>query len=114
MSEKPKQIGNYRVIQELGRSPIAIVYQVCDDFGKTYTLKVLRTFAVNDRNIERLKREERLMKRFQRNKVVLVHRYELIDSEHCLLMEYVKGEDLGEKLKREKQLPIKDATEILW
>ena len=50
------KIGNFTVIEELGRSPVVIVYKVKDATGHLYTLKILRTIATeNDQR--RIKRE---------------------------------------------------------
>jgi serine/threonine protein kinase len=104
----------YRLGRELGRGGMATVY-LADDLRhhRSVAVKVLRSELAGGISADRFLREIEITAQ-----LLHPHILTLIDSgeAHGLLyyvMPYVQGESLRERLDREGELPVRDATRIL-
>ena len=108
----------YLVEHELGRGGMATVWLARDlRHDRVVALKVLDPELAGAIGVERFLREIRLTARLQHPNIVPV-----LDSGVCpgpdgrpvpwFTMTYVAGESLRQRLARERQLPIEDATHI--
>ncbi len=103
----PAQIGRYRVLSELGRGMMGVVYQAEDPaLGRTVALKVIRlVFPVTDEQREafeqRFLAEARIVARLSHPNIVVVHDVGR-DGEHgspYMALEYLVGRTLLQVLR---------------
>jgi len=105
--------GRYTIERELGRGGMATVYLARDlKHDRPVALKVLRPELATVLGAERFLREIRLTAQLQHPHILT-----LIDSGEAdgflyYVMPYVEGENLRNRLSREKQLPIEEALDI--
>ena len=99
---KGRQIGSYKVIDEIGRGGMGIVYAAEDlRLGRTVALKALPPeYATDPVRRERLTREARAAARLSHPAVATVFALEDIDGELFLISELVRGETLREEVRR--------------
>jgi hypothetical protein len=106
-------LGRYRTISTLGSGGMATVELAEDELlGRQVALKRLRTELVD--GVSRLRREALLGASISHPNVVAV--YDVLSSEDgglVIVMEYVPGETLGQKLSREGRLAPGEACRIL-
>lgn len=93
-----RTLGHYRVIEELGRGGMGIVYRAEDlRLGRQVALKALAPeVAQNEDRIERLRREARSLASLNHPSIVTLYGVEEIDGHLFLAMELVEGKTLGE------------------
>jgi len=108
------KIGEYRIIKGLGRGIMAKVYLAEDPKGRKFALKVLHALGSTLEGVKILRREAKILKRLFHEGIVKVYGYEKIDDDHCLVMEFAEGEDLGKILDKKGCLPIKRAILIAY
>jgi serine/threonine-protein kinase len=93
-------IGKYRIVRELARGGMGIVYRSTDEvLGRPVALKALPAEYAKDRNRrERLVREAQLMAQLNHRAIATV--YELVESEDALYIatEFVPGITLRQEL----------------
>lgn len=110
----PERIGPYQLERKLGSGGMGTVYLAHhDDTGETVAVKVLAAS---------LAREEGFVRRFTQEieslrRLINPHVVRLLDSDTdgdlCYFaMEYVNGETLSQKLRREKRLDWQEAVEM--
>lgn len=97
-----RQIGPYKILEEIGRGGMGIVYAAEDlRLGKRVALKALpRDYTRDPIRRERLRREARAAARVSHPAVATVFTLEEIDGELFLVSELVRGETLREELRR--------------
>jgi serine/threonine-protein kinase len=104
----------YTLEREVGVGGMATVYLARDiKHGRQVALKVLRAELSSAMGIDRFPREIRLVASFNHPHILSL--YDSGESGGFLyyVMPFVEGETLGERLKREHQLPIADTIRIL-
>lgn len=100
------QIAEYRLVRELGRGGMGVVYLAEDIIlGRRVALKLLDDDSpVRGRAIERFRREAQAAARLNHPSIVAIHRYGEHHGTHFIAMEYVEGETLEQHLKRLRAL----------
>lgn len=105
---------SYTIERELGRGGMATVLLANDrKHGRQVALKVLHPELAASLGAERFRREIALVARLQHPHILSVH--DSGETPEGLLwfsMPYVDGENLRERLERERQLPLDDALRI--
>ena len=109
------ELGGVSLLKKLGEGGMGAVYLAHDDaLDLDVAVKVLpRHLAARDQDyVDRFKREARAAARLDHPNVVKVLRFGEEGEQYYMVMEYVEGESLRDKLKREKRLEIGVALDI--
>jgi len=91
------KIGKYKIIKTIGQGGMGMVYLAEDDLGREVALKQL----VMEKNAsiastKRFLREARALARLQHPNICRIYGFELFDSSHYIVMEYLQGITLSE------------------
>ena len=99
--------GRYRVLDRAGTGGMGVVYRVEHvRMGKVAAMKVLhRALACDPAAVRRFRREVQVVSRLDHPNIVQTFDCGEADGQLYLIMEYVRGEDLGGILWREGPLP---------
>lgn len=88
------------MVRRLGESPLSLVFLVEDAEGASYALKVLRPSVARDpRILERWRREGQLLEEFSHPNLVRSFGAPEVEGRPALLLEYVDGSSLRERLR---------------
>jgi eukaryotic-like serine/threonine-protein kinase len=110
------QVGEYVVEERIGIGGMGVVYRASQKrIGKTVAIKVLRAEVMEDpREMERFLDEAKAVNAISHRGIISIFGSgELADGRQYLVMEYLKGEGLDAKLKREGRVPAADLIPIL-
>lgn len=118
-AERPGQIlGNYTLLREAGRGGMSVVYEANDDrIERRVALKVVTvpghlSAKQREEMIARLRREARAIARLSHPNVVHVYDVGEQDGAHYIVMEYLDGQTLRERLD-DAPLSPEEASGIL-
>jgi eukaryotic-like serine/threonine-protein kinase len=108
------QVGNCRIVEEVGSGGMAVVYKaVQDQLGRTVAVKALKSsIAQESQFAERFEREARFMAAFQQENIINVHDFIKLENTMYIIMEYVEGIDLYDLLEDAKGLTPEGAAII--
>ena len=105
--------GRYTIEHELGRGGMATVYLGRDlKHHRAVAIKVLRPELAAVLGPDRFVREIEIAAGFTHPHILPLHDSGEADGFLYYVMPYVEGESLRDRLNREKQLPVDDATQI--
>jgi serine/threonine protein kinase len=110
----PKQhIGPYTVNGELGRGGMGVVYKATDSrLNRPVAIKSLHDqMLANPENLARLEREARALAALNHPNIAGIHGVEQEGDHYFLILEFVDGETLDERLSR-NPMPIAEVLEI--
>jgi len=101
------------VIAPLGAGGMGEVYRARDTrLDRDVAIKVLPEAMARDKErVLRFEREAKLLATLNHSHIAAIHDFEEYDGQKFLVLEYVEGETLSERLKR-GPLPIEDALEV--
>ena len=107
-------IGPYRIVQRIGQGGMGIVYKgIHVMLDQEVAIKMLSPeFSGDTAMRERFRKEAKIQARLSHSNVVNIHNYVEEGENIFLVMEYVGGESLESKLKREGGLPVDLAIRI--
>ena len=110
-----QQIDRYRVTERLGMGGMAVVYKAYDTrLERDVAIKVIRTEAIPPEQVERLmqrfEREAKAQAQFSHPNIVPVYDYGEVNGSPFLVMEYISGGTLKEKLGK----PVPCVQAIAW
>lgn len=114
-SDGTLDLPGYIIKETLGKGGMGTVYRaIRTELGRSVALKIFSPQGdKNDLFIERLNREGRLMAQLKHPNVLGIYDSDVLeDGTPYLVLEFVKGEDLSKRLKKEKKLAIKAAVRI--
>jgi len=105
----------YQVVREIGRGGMGIVFLARDiALHRLVAIKVLREeFASSEEDRERFRREARMPARLSHPHIVPVHTFGEVGHFVYIVMKYVHGDSLAERLRTEHRLPTDEARRIL-
>lgn len=111
----PYTLGQYELLEELGRGGMGIVYKANHTrLQRVVAVKVLAPHRFNDvRAAARFNQEMRMVGQLSHPNVVAATDAAEMDGIHFLVMEYLDGVDLGELVQRCGRLPIADACNAI-
>lgn len=106
--------GRYQLVRELGAGGMGRVYLAEDEvLHRRVAVKLLQPhYAADPRFVERLRREARAAAALTHPHVVAVHDLGESDGAPYIVMQYVEGETLKERIARLGALPLNDACRI--
>ncbi len=113
MPDTPEQIGGYRVDRELGRGGMGVVYLAHDSrLDRRVAIKALPEHLAEDaERLARFEREARTLAQLNHPHVAGIHGIEESEGRRYLVLEFVEGATLGERLER-GPLEIDEALEL--
>ena len=109
-----KRVGSYRVLEEIGRGGMGVVYAAEDErLGRTVALKALPPeFTRDPHRRQRLTREARAAAALSHPGIATIFALEEIDGELYIVSELVRGKTLREEL-RHGSLPADQLVPVL-
>jgi serine/threonine protein kinase/Tol biopolymer transport system component len=108
-----RQLGGYRVMEEIGRGGMGRVYRAVDGaLGREVAIKVLpQEFASDPERVKRFEREARLIAAVSHPKVATIHGLLRDGETRFLVLELVAGETLQDRLDR-GPIPVEEALRL--
>jgi serine/threonine-protein kinase len=102
----PQQLGEYRLLRELGRGGMGIVYEaIQENLGRHVALKVLPAYALAVPSlVERFKREARAAARLHHTRIVPVFGVGEHEGIHYYAMQYIQGQPLDTVMRELRRL----------
>jgi len=113
VNENIQHIGPYTVEAEIGRGGMGVVYRAIDtNLGRNVAIKALPEHLADDpERLARFEREARTLASLSHSNVAGIHGVEEVEGRRYLVLEYVDGETLAERLDR-GALPVDEALEV--
>lgn len=104
----------YEILEKVGEGGMAIAYRGRDRvLGRTVAIKVMRPELSTDAEfLSRFRREARASAGITHEHIASVYDTGSDGPNHYIVMEYVEGETLRDRLKREGPLPLAEALRI--
>ncbi len=113
-----EQIGRYKILEEIGRGAMGVVYRASDPaIGRTIAVKTIRLGSSSDAErgalLDRLRREAQSAGRLSHPNIVTV--YDLVESGDTVYvcMELVEGSSLEDLMAAGKSFTRADVLEVL-
>ena len=107
-------IGKYKIIRLIGEGGMASVYEAEHEMlGTKVAVKVLNPLLSGNAQIkERFRNEAKLMASLDHANITKVLDFDEQPQQLSIVMEYLNGEDLNEKIKRNGALPEKEVVAL--
>ncbi|MHC4249871.1 MAG: SUMF1/EgtB/PvdO family nonheme iron enzyme, partial [Planctomycetota bacterium] len=108
-------VGGYEVVAPLGQGGMGAVYKAKKlDTDEFVALKILPPSMATERLVARFKREAEITSGLESEHIVRCVEFGYDEKRKChfCALEYIEGEDLGKRLKRDGAIPEAEATEI--
>jgi serine/threonine-protein kinase len=112
----------FQVVREIGRGGMGVVFLARDiALHRLVAIKVLRhEFTSSEEHRERFRREARTTARLNHSSIVPLHTFGETPSDDVdgaplvyIVMKYVHGESLAERMRRDKKIPAAEVQRIL-
>jgi serine/threonine protein kinase len=106
LAEGTQQLGDYRILREIGRGGMGIVYEAEQvSLGRRVALKVLPFAAVLDaRQLQRFKNEAQAAAQLHHTNIVPVHAVGCERGVHYYAMQYIEGRTLADVIRELRRL----------
>jgi serine/threonine protein kinase/outer membrane protein assembly factor BamD (BamD/ComL family) len=117
--DSTKYIGKYRIIAEIGRGGMGVVYKALDPYiERTLAIKTIKIDSAHkDIDLERWKkrflREAQLAGKLSHQNIVTIHDVGEGSGLFYIAMEYVPGQSLREMIDSRKKIPLKEAQRLM-
>ena len=111
---QPDSFGDYEIVGELGRGGMGVVYKARQkSLGRTVALKMMREARLSsDADRARFRQEAEAVARLQHPNIVTVYEVGDRDGLPYIVMEYVEGRTLGQRLS-DGPLPPREAARLV-
>lgn len=113
MISEGSNLSNYRIVSKLGAGGMGEVYLAEDSrLGRQIALKVLSAEIAKDQErLRRFMQEARSASALNHPNILTIHEFGVEDDLHYLATEFVDGETLRERIRRD-EIPVNEALEI--
>jgi serine/threonine protein kinase/Leucine-rich repeat (LRR) protein len=112
--EPGTKLRDYRVLEKLGQGGMGTVYRALHTkLDREVALKILPTRLPDNQSIARFTREMKAVGKLDHPNIVRAYDAGEVEGTHYLVMELVRGIDLGRLVKSNGPLPIPEACEII-
>src|SRR5713101_7281406 len=105
-SEIPSKLGDYRIIREIGRGGMGVVYEaIQESLHRHVALKVLPFHSwIKPTHLERFQREAQAAARLHHTNIVPVFGVGEAEGVHFYAMQFIRGQGLDEVLQELRRL----------
>ena len=108
-----KNIGKYRILREIGKGGMGIVYKALDPGSdREVALKVLPSNLVSRTAVKRFHREAAALSRLDHPNIIQLHEFNASGGTHFFAMEYVQGKSISILLKKCGVFPPEKVVQI--
>lgn len=114
--KKQKYISQYRIMEIIGTGGMGTVYQAhrLRDKNKTVAIKVVKEELMKDENNRtRFKREGTIIDKLNHPNIVKIYERGEYKEKLYLVMEYLQGKTLAQKIEIEGKIDIKECNHIM-
>ncbi len=118
---RPARLGRYQIVEEIGKGAMGVVYLARDPLiGRLVALKTFRIADPSDQELaearERFIREAQSAGILSHPNIVTIHDVVEASDEGATIiaMEYVRGTDLKEMLRRDEPLDLSEVSDLIW
>ncbi len=114
-----KTLGNYQIIERVGRGGMAEVYKgYHPKLDRHVAIKVLHGFLAEGVDfLARFEREAKAVASLRHENIVQIHDFDVQDENYYMVMEYVDGDTLTDKLKElsksKSKMPLDEVLSII-
>lgn len=96
-----KTIGNYRIVEKLGKGATGTVFKAVDDtLGREVAVKLLHADVAQTDVMKRFQMEVKALAKLNHPEIATIHDVQITDDGVLLVTELVRGEDLDALMKR--------------
>ncbi len=107
-------IGEYRVVDYLGEGGMGQVYRaVHSKINRVVAIKALTNAGHSLASIERFLNEACIQARLQHQNIATLYDFIECEGQPCIIMEYVDGQTLDERIRDLGKLPLQEALHVL-
>jgi serine/threonine-protein kinase len=108
-------LGSYRIVERIGAGGMGTVYRAVHvELDREVALKVLPPeMNSNPTMVARFKREARAAAQLHHENIVQIYDVKEDKGRNFLALEFVRGQDLSDLITAKKQLPVRQAIDIL-
>ena len=110
-----KQIGQYKILNELGTGGMGVVYRALDtELGREVALKRLRSeFAASPKVLERFRNEAKSQSMLNHPNITQLYSTVQVNDAFCIVMEFVRGVTVHELLPLQWEHAVAILLQIL-
>src|SRR5262249_5108959 len=104
----------YEVLSLLGEGGFGMVFKAQDiELNRAVAVKILKMKFADQTDVERFRREARLLAKMAHRNIVGTYSFDLLDdSTSCIVMEYLDGQPLSKIIAEREKLPFEFATNV--
>ncbi len=109
-----KIIGNYRIVEKLGRGGTGTVFKAIDEtLGREVAVKVLNSDLAGTEVLKRFELEIKALGKLNHEEIATIHEIYRTDAAVLMVTEFVRGETLDQVLQRSGMLPPERAAYLV-
>src|SRR4051812_38848706 len=110
-----EQVGPYQIQAQVGQGGMATVYKAYHaQLDRTVAIKVMHQMLLDEETfVARFKREAQIVARLDHPYIVPVYDYNEHESQPYLVMKYVAGVTLKQRLMKKGPLPLNEILSIM-
>ena len=109
-----RRIGNYEILSLIGRGGMGQVWRARDTrLGREVAIKMLPDeFAADRDRVARFRREAQVLASLNHPGIAAIYGFEEYEGIHCLILEFVEGETLADRVKR-MPIPVEESLRLM-
>jgi serine/threonine-protein kinase len=109
----PSSIGDYRLVDFIGAGGMGEVYRaVHSKIERVVAVKILKNADQDPRFIQRFLNEARIQSRLNHPHVATLYDFLECEGRLCIIMEYVDGQTVAERIRAMRRLPLLEALTV--